>query len=184
VYVSSTVTAALASAASTSPSSESVSKLGLTRSVIGAELDVVLRDVVVDVDELRGFPGDLETLGDDRRDDLSSVGDLARLEDGELARCAGKVRRILVREQRDHAGQGERRGGVDRAHRALRDRRLHECRVGDVLLRVLECVERRADDLVAAFDPVDGRADRAGRDAHAASSVNVRTSVLRASSIL
>ena len=35
-----------------------------------------------------------------------------------------------------------------------------------------------------AFDPVDGRADRARRDAHAASSTSVRTRALRASSTL
>jgi hypothetical protein len=156
--------------------------------VVLAQDDIVLGGVVLDAHEPRRVAGRLEALGDDRRDDLPAVRDLAGLEHREIPLVAVRdARRVALPEHGEDAGLGERLLRVDVADRPLRDRGLHDRRVGHALDRDLVRVVRLAGDLEAALDAVDRRADRAdGSDAHRAParSASVRTSVARASGTL
>ncbi len=152
--------------------------------MVAAQHDIVRRDVVVDLHELRRPAGRLERLRDDGGDDLAAVRDGGRLQHRQLALAAGQVRRVLRREHAQHAGQREGLFGVDPAHGAARDGRRDDRGVGDALRLVLVRVHGLARDLLATLDALDGCADAASRDAHAASSTSVCTSAARARPIL
>ena len=110
-----------------------------------------------------------QRLGDHRGDDLAAVGDVRRLEEHQLAvGDLGQPRRVLVRDDGEDAGHGERRAASmprDLARAATVE--AMASRVGDALDRLLVGVLRLAHDLRAALDAAerraDGRGERVGR---------------------
>ena len=144
----------------------------------------MLLDVVLDADERRRLSRGLRALGDRRADDLTVVRHDLRLQHRQLAFGFGELRRVLVRDDGQHALEGTCRGIVDPRDTARGDGRRDDVRVGSALAPVLERILRLARNLLGPLDPVDGRPDRPLRDTHGVSSRSVRTSVLRASSTL
>ncbi len=162
-----------------------VDLVGLVQTgMVGPQLDVVRRDLVDDAHDLGGVPGGLERVGDRRRDDLAAIGDARGLEHRQLARGVGQLLRVFGRQHAEHAGDGQRLGGVDRRDDALGDRRWDDRRIGDAVGSVLVGVAGRPHHLVVSLDPLERRSERTDGDAHRASSSSVRTSSLRASSTL
>ena len=144
--------------------------------MVGAQDDVVLERVVPDTHQPRRLLGRLQLVRDHGRDDLAAVGNVRRLQDGELT-GRGELRGVAVVEHGQHPVQGEGLAGVDVTDGAVGDLGLDDHRVGNVVLVVLERIAGGAADLLPALDAVDRCPDRAGGSAHSASSVSVRTSV-------
>ena len=108
---------------------------------------------VVDADAGCRLAGRLERLGDHRGDDLAAVVDGVGLEEQQLAVVGlAEPRRVVVRDDGEHAGQRERAPGVDRVDLAGGDGGGDGGCVGDVLDRLLERVAGLAGDLGVAVD--------------------------------
>ncbi len=151
----------------------------------GVQLDVVRSRRVVDL-HLRGaFPRRLQRLGHHGGDDLPAVVDRVRLEEHELTVVdLRQARRVVVRDDRQHAGERKRALGVDRVDLAGRDGGGDGGGVGDSLGGLLEGVAGLAGDLGVALDPAHRSAHALRGDAHSANSESVRISTLRANGTL
>ena len=100
------------------------------------QLDVVVAWCVVDADRGGGLAGGLQRLGDHGRDDLAAVVDGVGLEEQQLAVVGlAEPRRVVVRDDREHAGQRERAARVDRVDLAGGDRGRDRGGVGEVVER-------------------------------------------------
>ena len=78
----------------------------------GVQLDVVVAWRVVDADRGGSLAGGLERLGDHGGDDLPAVVDGVGLEEQQLAVVGlAEPRRVVVRDDGEHAGQRERAPG-------------------------------------------------------------------------
>ena len=77
--------------------------------MVGAQLDVVVALLRSRCGLRRGLAGGLERLGDDGGDDLAAVVDRVGLEEQQLAVVGlAEPRRVVVRDDGEHAGQRER----------------------------------------------------------------------------
>ena len=131
--------------------------------------------LVVDVDQLDGVLGDVPALGDDERD---RVADELHLALGQ--RRAGRVRHVLAhdrvpglldvgvevggREHRVHAGQRQRRRGVDAVDRRAGERAAHEAGVQHAGPRDVVDEGAVAGEQPGVLDARDPGARVAGRD--------------------
>src|SRR6266849_7981282 len=147
--------------------------------------------IITDNDEARGLTRNLQCLGADDGNELTTVGDGIGLEHCKF--CIIKRRetwRILVRKHGDDARKRTRGAGVDRHDAAPGDRALHRERVRHAFDRVLEGVGRCAGDLLWTIDAVQRRANGSYGEVHhrfssfSVRSSSVRTRTLRASGTL